>query len=214
MFELRFDGPKNPPFKGAGAVSSWVLEFPSANRVFNYASISDAILELSYTAENDGLLGQTVMGDESAADVIDSMLENGIVRVISLRHQYSDIYHQLLTRASDTEPVELTIDPARVFPYWVGDRTLEVMQIDFVLEPGRHQVISIDQLQNEAAITFNGERLTSWQQSQVLGMLPMTTLPLDSLSLVRGGVNITLKVELPDMVEISDVFIRLTCRAQ
>ena len=49
-FELAFNDPRYLPFEGAGAISSWRLELPTALRSFDYDTINDVIIHLSYTA--------------------------------------------------------------------------------------------------------------------------------------------------------------------
>ena len=41
------------PFEGAGAISSWELSLPKNFRQFDYQTINDVILHISYTAEQD-----------------------------------------------------------------------------------------------------------------------------------------------------------------
>ncbi|KAF7936532.1 uncharacterized protein EAE97_007898 [Botrytis byssoidea] len=50
VFELDFSGPRYMPFEGAGAISTWRLEFPAPIRHFNYESIADVQLHIQYTA--------------------------------------------------------------------------------------------------------------------------------------------------------------------
>jgi hypothetical protein len=50
VFELNFRDERYLPFEGAGAVSQWELEFPGEFRQFDYASISDVIITMNYTA--------------------------------------------------------------------------------------------------------------------------------------------------------------------
>ena len=49
MFNLDFRDERYLPFEGAGAVSTWRLELPSLVRSFNYDTITDVILHMSYT---------------------------------------------------------------------------------------------------------------------------------------------------------------------
>jgi len=42
------------PFEGAGAISEWRLELPTDFRQFNYATISDVLLHIRYTARDGG----------------------------------------------------------------------------------------------------------------------------------------------------------------
>ena len=51
VFDLNFRDERYLPFEGAGAVNSkWSLELPSQIRMFDYGSISDVIIHLSYVA--------------------------------------------------------------------------------------------------------------------------------------------------------------------
>jgi hypothetical protein len=55
VFELSFRDERYLPFEGAGAISSWQIEMmtePSL-RTFDYATISDVILHIRYTARED-----------------------------------------------------------------------------------------------------------------------------------------------------------------
>ncbi|KAK6606454.1 toxin subunit protein [Botrytis cinerea] len=54
VFELDFSGPRYMPFEGAGAISTWRLEFPAPIRHFNYESITDVRLHIQYTAYEGG----------------------------------------------------------------------------------------------------------------------------------------------------------------
>jgi hypothetical protein len=53
LFEVAFDDPLYLPFEGTGAVSSWTLSMPPESNPVNFASISDVVLELRYTARDD-----------------------------------------------------------------------------------------------------------------------------------------------------------------
>jgi len=54
VFELNLRDERYLPFEGAGAVSDWHLELPSQLRPFDYYTISDVILHISYTTKEDG----------------------------------------------------------------------------------------------------------------------------------------------------------------
>ena len=52
MFEFNFRDERYLPFEGAGAVeSNWKLEFPSVFKSFDYNTISDIIIHISYTSK-------------------------------------------------------------------------------------------------------------------------------------------------------------------
>lgn len=69
IIELNFNDPRYLPFEGAGAISSWRLELPSVIRQFDYDTISDVIVHLSYAARDagEGLLKTSV--NEQLADL-------------------------------------------------------------------------------------------------------------------------------------------------
>ncbi len=53
VFELSFHDEKYRPFVGAGAISEWRLELPPQLQTFDYQSITDVVLNISYTAEEN-----------------------------------------------------------------------------------------------------------------------------------------------------------------
>jgi len=54
LFELNFRDERYLPFEGAGAISTWHLELPSVIRSFDYDTIADVIIHLSYNARDGG----------------------------------------------------------------------------------------------------------------------------------------------------------------
>ncbi|KAH6975557.1 hypothetical protein EDB80DRAFT_740584 [Ilyonectria destructans] len=54
LFEVKFDGERFLPFEGAGAISTWRLEFHDAFRSLDLNEVDDVILHLSYTAKDGG----------------------------------------------------------------------------------------------------------------------------------------------------------------
>lgn len=105
LFELSFRDERYLPFEGAGAISRWRLELPEQFRQFDYHTISDVVMELSYTARDGG--GLLKQGAENAIRAglnrirelaLDGLPElTGLVRVFSLRKEFPDVFHRLLT---------------------------------------------------------------------------------------------------------------------
>ncbi|NNB93035.1 hypothetical protein HI113_03805 [Corallococcus exiguus] len=54
LFALDFGDPRYLPYEGTGAVSTWRLSMPPAANRFSFASISDVLIELKYTAMDGG----------------------------------------------------------------------------------------------------------------------------------------------------------------
>jgi hypothetical protein len=77
VFEVQFDGDRFLPFEGAGAISSWRLEFHDAFRTLDLNAIQDVILHISYTARDGG----RSLGDAASAAVVEyirSVKDEGI----------------------------------------------------------------------------------------------------------------------------------------
>jgi hypothetical protein len=105
LFEFNFRDERYLPFEGAGAISRWRLELPTAFRQFDYNTISDAVLEVSYTARDaGGLLKDGAEKSIPAAlnsirelATTEAATETGLVRVFSLKREFPDAFHRLLT---------------------------------------------------------------------------------------------------------------------
>jgi hypothetical protein len=104
VFEFTFRDERFLPFEGAGAISEWELELPANFRAFDYHTISDVIVRIGYTAEEDAALRAEV--EKVTSDVAGSLrsrLENdGLPLVLSLRHDTPDAWHKLVDAATGT----------------------------------------------------------------------------------------------------------------
>ncbi len=120
MFDFNFRDERYLPFEGAGVISRWRLELPTAVRQFDYHSISDVLLTISYTARDaGGLLKEAAQSEVEGR--LNSVLEmaaanqTGIARVFSFKREFPDVLHRLLTLA-DGETTDLVLRPEH-FPY-------------------------------------------------------------------------------------------------
>jgi hypothetical protein len=96
VFEFNFNDPRYLPFEGAGAISNWALELPSAIRPFDYATISDVVLHVSYTARDSG--DDTFRGGVNDT-LVSALNAQQPRRLFSLRKDVPDAWNQLVTTA-------------------------------------------------------------------------------------------------------------------
>ncbi|MFX7548888.1 hypothetical protein ABTJ50_21340, partial [Acinetobacter baumannii] len=54
VFEFSFRDERYMPFEGLGAISRWNLTLPRAFKQFDYQTINDVIVTVSYMSEQDG----------------------------------------------------------------------------------------------------------------------------------------------------------------
>lgn len=138
LFELNFRDERYRPFEGCGAISRWRLELPGNGldptlrvaRQFDYSTISDVVLTLSYTARDaggslkQGAIGALTSELNRVLDVL-ATSDTGLGRVFSLKREFPDALQQLLTSGSTT----LSILPEH-FPYLLRDRGYTLTPLD------------------------------------------------------------------------------------
>lgn len=80
------------PFEGAGAISEWQLTLPNAFKQFDYQTISDVVLHVSYTADHgDETFRQDV--EKRNEEVAGSdVMTNPLVRVLSFRQDFPSAF--------------------------------------------------------------------------------------------------------------------------
>jgi hypothetical protein len=107
LFELSFNDPRYLPFEGAGAISTWRLELPAALRPFNYSTISDVVMHMSYTARDGGADLKAQVNDGLLQAMNDLKLLTGerasMSRLFSLRREFPNAWNRLVSAASEAE---------------------------------------------------------------------------------------------------------------
>jgi len=171
VFELSFRDERYMPFEGAGAVSRWVLTLPKAFRQFDYQTINDVIVSISYTAEQDGALRDRVEADNGALEgsLRNVLAATSLGRTLSLRQDFSAAFNRLLHSPTSTEArIEIT---RRHFPLFLGalpltvTRTVLLVRTADGVAPGAFE-LSVD-----------GEAVSAFVDDPTLGDLPGQALP-------------------------------------
>ena len=101
LFELNFTGERYVPFEGAGAESTWSLEFPSGFKQWDYTTITDVIMSIRYTSKDGGDKLKAV-ASSSVSDfvkgAIDLSRDQGLFNVFDLRAEFSSAWAQAAGR--------------------------------------------------------------------------------------------------------------------
>jgi hypothetical protein len=97
LFDLNFRDERYLPFEGAGAISEWRLELPDKYRQFDYQTISNVVLHISYTARDSGGTLKKAAVDSIANrwNTYKTLSGNGLVQEIRLGRDYSDALQQM-----------------------------------------------------------------------------------------------------------------------
>jgi Tc toxin complex TcA C-terminal TcB-binding domain len=131
VFQLSFRDDRYMPFEGAGAVSNWKLSLPRNFRQFDYDTINDVIIHISYTSEYSESFRDTI---ENVNGEIETLLKSNaspLRRVISLRQEFSTDFHRL-THQGLNSPAMLKIQNKH-FPLFMNGRNLQVTKAVLIL---------------------------------------------------------------------------------
>ena len=85
MFEMSMRDERFLPFEGAGAESTWKLDLPNDYPAFDYATISDVILHIRYTARQ-GVEPTKVKA--ALDDLFQQANQSNLALLFSLRHDF------------------------------------------------------------------------------------------------------------------------------
>jgi len=134
LFVLNFNDERYLPFEGVGVISSWALELPGSFRSFDYNSITDLIITVSYTAREGGEILRSTTEEYLLSFARDSATAP-LERLISLRHEFSHEWYKFMHPAADELDQQanfaLTIEH---FPYVHQGETIEVQSMDVILQ--------------------------------------------------------------------------------
>jgi hypothetical protein len=173
--------------------------------MFDYATIPDVVLHLSYTAVDDDALRTTV---ETA--IVDSLTTyastTGMHRLFSLRHDFPDAFYQLLHPAGTTQETKIKLGREH-FPYFLSGRPLTVAGASLFIqsqktEPADTSGLGISLNNNPSGawttpqktnlrssdIAASGSALTDWTMKVTTGRLEPSTVG-DLLILLKYSVT-------------------------
>ncbi len=182
VFELSFRDERYMPFEGAGAVSRWKLTLPRSFRQFDYQTISDVILSVSYTALEDGTFRSTVEALNAATEgtVLNVLSTHGGARVLSLRSEYSSTFNRLLQSPLGTQ-VSLEIGE-RIFPAFLRGqgRTLTIRSLKLLAKT--KQGVSVGAF----SLSLDGAQVTGFAPNAAFGGLATQEAPVALRSNLLG----------------------------
>jgi peptidoglycan hydrolase-like protein with peptidoglycan-binding domain len=122
LFELNFRDERYLPFEGAGAISTWHIKLNKDFPQFDFSTISDLIIHLSYTAREGGELLRLAVVEEFNKKMNTLALaesRQGLFRVFDLKREYPDKWYRFLHPANPGDDQQLVLDhlPDRL-PYF------------------------------------------------------------------------------------------------
>jgi len=123
MFETNLRDDRFLPFEGAGAESTWKLDLPKDYPAFDYATISDVILHIRYTARQ-GVEPTKVKA--ALDDLLKQANQSNLALLFSLRHDFPTEWSVFVNGTSD-----FTATIRRdYFPYFAQGKTLTITGLE------------------------------------------------------------------------------------
>ncbi len=122
LFETNLRDERFLPFENAGAVSAWKLDLPKDYRAFDYATISDVILHIRYTARQG--VDQTKV--KTALDnLFQEVTQSNLALLFSLRHDFPTEWSAFVNGAAS---FNATIR-RDFFPYFTQGKTVTITEL-------------------------------------------------------------------------------------
>jgi hypothetical protein len=172
MFELNFRDDRYTPFELAGAVSQWELVLPHTFRSFDYRTISDVIIHVTYTARaDDGLRAR--IEDQNAqqqGELRRTLADHSLVRVFSLRGDLPGVFDRLVHSPAGTDT---TFHLGREhLPLFLAVEKVKADDVQVALVATRGQSVGA------VALRLDGQPLTGFTAAAdlTLGGLPSATV--------------------------------------
>ena len=156
LFELNFRDERYLPFEGAGTISSWRLELPTEFRQFDYATISDVIIHLNYTARygGDAFKEQVNKQIQEAINNWLTAMENAkqpLALLLSLKDNFPNEWHVLQT----DQKADLLLD-IKHFPFMMQGWKLKIEQIS-IYRAGETDPVDLENTGNTILSNFKLE---------------------------------------------------------
>ena len=136
MFETNLRDERFLPFEGAGAESTWKVELPKDYPAFDYATISDVILHIRYTARQ----GVDPTKVKAALDnLFQEASQSNLALLFSLRHDFPTEWSAFVNGTGGFTAAILK----NHFPYFAQGKTITITGLDIYdgRDVSKHHVI-------------------------------------------------------------------------
>jgi hypothetical protein len=161
VFEFNFRDERYMPFEGAGAISSWKVELPSGFRQFDYQTISDVIVHISYTAQQDDSLRVQVEKNNGA--IATALKSTRLARLFGLRQEFPSVLNRLLHSPINT-PLTMSITPNNL-PFFIASGAVQVASAKLLLRTTASKTVE------NFAVSIDGNSISGFATDPKMGGL-------------------------------------------
>lgn len=133
LFELSFRDERLLPFEGLGAISHWHLELPRDTNAIDFATLSDVVLHLRYSAREGG----NDLRNAARSAVVAALPRSG-ARVLSAVADFPDAWQAFIHPAGDGQRLDLML-LAQHFPLLPTTQQIRITGVSALLVFKRDQ---------------------------------------------------------------------------
>ncbi|KAF5128297.1 hypothetical protein E5D57_009233 [Metarhizium anisopliae] len=139
VFDLDFRDDRYIPFEGAGAVSRWRLELPTAVKQFDYNTISDVVLQVKYTALQGGAAFRKAASDAAVAfqkTASGLSRTEGMFALLDLKNDFPDEWQRLVS-ADKTKPSTMPLASLQDrLPFFTRGKSVKAETVSVLVAAG------------------------------------------------------------------------------
>jgi Tc toxin complex TcA C-terminal TcB-binding domain/ABC toxin N-terminal region/Neuraminidase-like domain/Salmonella virulence plasmid 28.1kDa A protein len=138
MFEFNFNDERYLPFEGAGAITKWKLELPSTFRQFDYDTISDVIMQINYTALEDGSL--KVEAESNLEGNLNILMDEltgeglGLQSIFSMKAEFANKLHLFLNPASGSTYQCTLAFIQKHFSHFLKEKVISISDVEVYIK--------------------------------------------------------------------------------
>jgi hypothetical protein len=133
LFVLSFNDDRFLPFEGAGAISSWDIHMPLEHNQFDYSTMTDFIMHISYTAQEGGEILAA-----SAKTELDQILPDKGMLMAGLKYLFPVQWDAFLTPETPGGEQKLTCPiTVNLYPFLARVHEVEITNVGLVIA-GKH----------------------------------------------------------------------------
>jgi peptidoglycan hydrolase-like protein with peptidoglycan-binding domain len=134
VFHLQFDDERFLPFEAAGAISCWDIHMPGSQNQFDFSTLADFILHISYTAQDGG----EPLAQAAQTDLDDILSGNGAM-VVGLKQAFPAAWETFLNPPAAGSEQKLVFNIAKNdYPFLFRIRDIEMIRAGLAVM-GKHE---------------------------------------------------------------------------
>ncbi|KAF3906395.1 hypothetical protein ABW20_dc0104863 [Dactylellina cionopaga] len=207
MFEANLRDDRYLPFENAGAISSWRLTLNKATKRFDHHTITDVVVQLSFTAREGGEKlradAQTNAKDKALKLISRAEGKKGLSRLFDLKHEFASEWYLFKKSGGATgEKTELEMDfklgPEK-FPMLFRYADIKITRVEVMFMIAKKDA---ENLKNKLrfAIKKKGEILSDPPGRRDEAVLAPSFGPFDKANaILRGGTNFEIEIDTAEL---------------